>query len=92
MFEYHRENNRRPIGVLTAVIISNDVRFGWSLCSKLDKFDKDFGLQLAEARAIKYKPNEIMYRAKLPNSMEKHLVEFSKRAQKYFKDKEVFEF
>ena len=53
MFEYHCNNKDRPIGVLVAQKNEEgEVEFGWSLCSKNDKFDKEWGLARAQDRAV----------------------------------------
>jgi len=63
IFEYVRDKNRQPIGVVVACKKKNKVRFGWSLCmvspSKRlldqrvtpDRFSKENGLLKATCRA-----------------------------------------
>ena len=94
MFEYHRNNARKPIGVLFAKEVNGEVRYGWSLCNKCDSFDREFGKSLAEARADKYLPDDLMEidydgNTRVPESMVDHLVNFSERAEKYFKNAKV---
>lgn len=83
---YPKTNNssRHPLGVMIA--FKNDegqLRFGWSKCNtKLDRFDKKYGLEIALARADSSKSlnTEIM-----PDDMYDHFVDFVNRAEKYYK-------
>ena len=87
MFEYHRDPRRNPIGVLSAKTIDGVVHFGWSLCKKDDRFDRDFGKSLADIRCEMDINRPIL--SHLPHSMFDHFSNFHERAAKYFKDAEV---
>lgn len=57
-FQYYRNNQRQPIGLIYAEIDTESNRFsiGWSLCAKNkgDRFDKKIALELAMRRAEKH--------------------------------------
>ena len=48
--QYHRKKNQ-PRGVVVAFKDNNEVRVGWSLCRKCDKFDRHMGIHFAANRA-----------------------------------------
>lgn len=66
IIKYYRDKYRNPKGVVVA--ISNGI-LGWSLCSKLDTFNKKKGLGIALSRAL---------RAEQLNRNERELVFYSK--------------
>jgi hypothetical protein len=73
------------IGVLVAVPSEDKVKIGWTLCNVKagDKFDKDFGLQVAIDRAIKDSKYPIA------QSLIKKAEAFIHRAGLYYKDKVI---
>jgi len=76
-------NNKGVKGFLVAVKKENENSYniGFSLCNRVDEFDKDFGLALAINRALRTDRNPII----VPLSIRKSFHKFSTRAQKYFK-------
>ena len=88
MFEYHRNTHRQPIGCFVAQKMNDEeVRYGWSLCCKKDKFNKRFGLQLAFNRVEKYDVDAMI--KKIPESMIDQFCRFTQRAARYFKKTDV---
>lgn len=76
----------RRVGVLVAVPYKDDkVRIGWSLCnhSAGDKFNKQFGYNIAVNRAITGSKTPIA------KSLIGQAEKFVKRVSSYYKDKEV---
>jgi hypothetical protein len=49
IFQYVKRN-RKKIGILVAGIYEDEICFGWSLCSRRDKFDREKGFTLADSR------------------------------------------
>jgi len=72
-----KKNNRR--GVLVATKETVGFSIGWSLCCKKDKFNREFGQDIAIGRA------ERNSRMKTPHSIHDKMVRFHNRAQRYFK-------
>lgn len=88
IFEYHRNKSREPIGCLIAYKVSDEeVRYGWSLCCKKDRFNREFGISTALGRSKKYDVDSLI--EKIPESMIDHFCEFSRRAAKYYKRTDV---
>jgi hypothetical protein len=91
IFEYIRDNKRNKIGVLLAMYNTNEnqVCFGWSLCKKIDEFDKYSGIVMAIHRTYynnnRYHNNIDRY---IPKSILKYIPNFLNRVKKYYKDKE----
>ncbi len=86
-FEYLRNKANKKIGVLIAVVIGNDVQFGWSKCNKCDEFSRSLGTRIATDRA-RSKKNAIEMH-KLPHSMRHEMAAFVLRSTKYYKDKNI---
>lgn len=64
------------------------VLVGWSKCKlKVDKFDRQIGIQIAEGR-IESRLNKEK-KTKLPPSIKEPMEAFVKRCKVYFKTKEV---
>jgi len=81
-----RKPERARKGIMMAIPVDDDtVRIGWALCnfSMDDKFDLDFGANVAESRALTC--------STVPPaaSMVDPLTKFVLRAQRYYKDKVV---
>lgn len=85
--QYFKKNNSTARkGVMVAIPVEEEgvVKFGYSLChTKLDKFDKEFGKNIAVGRALCDKP------LSLPDSMKKDFERFRDRCRKYYKQLEV---
>jgi hypothetical protein len=78
--QYHRKGrNKRPIGVVIATRIGDEVRFGYSLCMKEDR--KDFSKQEALERTVE-KAQE--GNTQVPPSMNHTYMTVYERAIKYF--------
>lgn len=48
LIKYVRDGENNRVGV---VVATGSSKIGWSLCNKLDRFDRKKGLMIAEARA-----------------------------------------
>ena len=83
MIKYIRKSktNRNKKGVLIAFLYMDEMRIGWSLCNKRDKFNKELGLHIARNRAKR------TVHINIPPSIKKEMNLFVKRATSYFKDK-----
>jgi hypothetical protein len=77
--KYIRDDNRNPIGIIVAERRNNNIIYGWSFCCKKDRFNKEFGLKIAQGRLLTGTV------AKIPRVVEKTLENFKERAAKYFK-------
>lgn len=76
LIQYVRGKRRRPVGVVVAL---DKNKIGWSLCSKLDKWDKKTGIRLAIGRAFL---NPIT--AQVPQTIQRVYFTMIDRASKYF--------
>lgn len=84
--EYIREpKTKNPIGIAVAVKIENEVFYGYSICNKVDRFDKELGLNIALNRA-----HSDNYKLPLSNKttalINKHFDSLEHRAMQYFRD------
>lgn len=70
-----------PKGVMMA--LENGI-IGWSLCSKLDTFDRDKGLNIAFRRALK-SMEDPEYDLKVPQSLQNLAEEMLRRSSVYYK-------
>jgi hypothetical protein len=82
VIQYIRDNNRVPHGVLVAVKNPDGYNVGYSLCSKLDRFEKRMALNIAIGRANLNGSNAT---DKLPYAISKMMPTFIERCQKYYK-------
>ena len=87
VIQYIRDNKRNKIGVMAAFRHNEEIYIGWSLCSKQDVFDREFGIELALARATKLFDYEYID-DKIPYSIFDDLEIFLDRCARYFKDAE----
>lgn len=76
----NRNGNRAKVGMLVAFNDDLDVKFGYSLCSKEDTFNKDKAFSIAEGRACKGTGYDY------PPSLKKDVEAFKNRVVRYFKD------
>lgn len=83
LIKYIRRGKNRKKGVLVAVPVDNKVKFGWSLCHRKNRFNKDFGKKIAIERALCDR------QVKLPDSIKDSMNMFVSRATRYYKDKEI---
>lgn len=84
--EMVRERHRR-VGVIVGLREDESIKIGWAKCNvKLDKFDREKGLDMAEARARK-----ILTSPKVPDCMRRQLNEFCARSIRYFKGARTLE-
>ena len=75
-FEYYREEDQ-----IRGVVLALDKNLiGWSLCNKLDTFDKDLAIKIAYGRAITGSNIPI------PHRIRPLYIKISERALKYYKD------
>lgn len=86
--QYLRNNKNHRVGVLVAVKFENRILYGWSLACKLDKFDRDRGIEIAKGRALAsdVKDRKEEDERKIPHQVLKEMPEFQKRAERYYKD------
>ena len=78
IYEYVRDRNGHPLGVVCA-LGKKDI--GWSLCNKKDRFNKDFGLKIASARAVRSR----IKRKDIPRRIIPILEKMEERAKRYYK-------
>jgi hypothetical protein len=78
--QYHRKGkDRKPVGVVIATRIGDEVRFGYSLCMREDR--KSFSKQEALERAVE---KAELGNAQVPPSMNQTYMTVYNRALKYF--------
>ena len=89
------KNNRQPRGVLLASHVGDRVIISWSLChSRLDRFNKDSGKNIARQRAHKFLTGwsnrmwmgSAPQHTRFPHSLYESLVAFTARAIRYYKE------
>jgi len=87
IFEYVEERRKR-VGIILGLIQDKTIKIGWAKTNLKagDRFDKDEGLSLAEARAIKMSASPA-----LPPCMKRQMVDFTARCYRYFKDADKME-
>ncbi len=94
--EYVRDNRGNRKGVLVSGVLDGTVVIGWSLCSKLDIFDKREGFFIAEGRAIENDRIAARYTItddyKIPRLVEYQLIDFVARIKRYYKSSELSKF
>lgn len=66
-FRYKRDRKGRPIGVVA--VDRETMDYGWSLCHKADKWDRELARTIAIGRL--YSPNVEKHMDELPFSMQK---------------------
>jgi len=71
-------------GVMVAIPINSAVRFGWAMCHRRDKFNRELGKKIAMGRALCENKNY-----DLPASMKRDFKKFVNRAERYYKDKKI---
>lgn len=90
IFRYVKDKHGQRRGIVVAV---DKDKIGWSLChtqyvefdyvEKLDTFDKNFGLNIALARAVSPKRENV--ESSVPNSIRPIYEDMKERAKRYFK-------
>lgn len=75
----NRNGKRTKVGMFLGLVIDNEIRVGYSLCSKEDTFDAEYALALAGIRALSDEPDEC------PPSIGREAGEFADRCLRYFK-------
>jgi hypothetical protein len=88
-----RNGQRVKSGVLLAKRVKTKkgkrVLIGWSKCKlKVDKFNREMGLQIAEGRITSRVENGAK-KTKVPPSIKEQVKAFVERCKNYFKTKEV---
>jgi hypothetical protein len=78
LVQYKRDKNRNPVGVVVARMVDGQVRYGFSLCRKGDRFNKARALEIALGRV----DAEVTI---CPNSLEQTFDIVVDRAKRYFK-------
>jgi hypothetical protein len=95
IFKYVRDKNRNRIGVVAAFLLRTDkndvVVMGWSVCNKLDKFNRKRAIGIAADRAIgRLSRNKKLYDPKSrtgdPVKIKKEYEFMQERATHYFKN------
>lgn len=74
--------NKTPIGVMVAIKTIDGFRFGYSLCNRKDKFNKEMALKIAFGRAESHENYE-----SIPHIIAKNYDEFIDRCNRYYKIK-----
>ena len=83
---YVRDNKHSPIGVIMArKMHDGTIVISWSLCNKLDKFDKQKALFIAARRAEFGMSKNVL----IPHKVERMINDMIYRAQKYFRTDDV---
>lgn len=80
----NRNGHRQKVGLLFGSTIKNRIVIGFSLCSAVDKFDKDKALAIAVGRALSARTQDC------PPSIEKVAGEFAERCIRYFRDARIW--
>jgi len=80
IYKYVRDRHGNRVGVVVAFMSHKQgVKIGWSLCSPIDYFDKDIGINIARRRA------ESTNLFDVPPSIEDDVCKMIDRAGRYFK-------
>jgi hypothetical protein len=87
IYEYVKDKHGHLKGVVCA---TSNIGIGWSLCRKEDKFDKDFGIRIAEGRAKKIEKiseeiEDSFINIEVPPSITDQFDKMVERAEKYYK-------
>jgi hypothetical protein len=81
IIQFVRNKKRQPVGIVVArKHPDGHVCLGWSRCCRLDRFNKNLGLELARGRTLGWVGN---YR--VPGDVKKVLETMKDRASRYFK-------
>ena len=85
IYKFVRDRKGNPRGVILALPIWSvnkfQISFGWSYTNtKVDRFDKVKGIEIAKGRAA------IASRVRMPHDVGMAMVDFMKRAERYYKD------
>lgn len=85
LMQYIRGKGNHPIGVMVAEKLSDHtVVVGVSKCNtKMDRFDKDLGIRIAEGRISAHKNRSSV--CGVPQSVEYDVDQFKYRARRYFR-------
>lgn len=84
--EYIRdEQTRNPIGIAVAVRINDEVFYGFSICNRVDRFDKQLGLNIALSRAHSDE-FKLPLSERYQHLINKHFSSLEHRALQYFAD------
>lgn len=76
-------SGHRHVGYIVGAVVDERLYgIGWSLCNRLDRFDKERGLMIALSRTNSTEINP-------PFSLVAKISDFSRRCDKYFKDKQA---
>ncbi len=96
IYEYIKNKKGNLVGVVVSIA---KYKIGWSLCNKLDPFDKTRAIEMASGRAKKGRfwsrkkllelngrdePIPVIIRT-VPDSVEKYFIKMEERAQRYYK-------
>lgn len=81
VFQFLKETQpRHKIGVMVADVVDGEVRAGWSLANRKDKFDQKRGTEIAMGR-LQHGTSELV-----PDSIRLEYEYYVDRANRYFKD------
>lgn len=78
LIQYIKDSKQKRIGVMYAYKDDKNIKIGWSKCNKLDRFNRERGLEIAIGRAVE--GSEVAQ----PRAVRKQLQEFTDRAHRYF--------
>lgn len=86
--EYIRDKKNNPYGVAVAVKDpdTNQIFYGFSICNKADKYDKDRGLNIAVNRALCKDGYSLPESPATIRTIMQRFLSLQDRAIRYFKD------
>jgi hypothetical protein len=88
LFKYIRDKKNRAVGVVVALKLNDDIRFGYAKCHpKKEKYDKDRGFEVAVGRALKRDDLYFPFSngLNLPPGVKSELEDIYYRSRNYFK-------
>lgn len=84
--EYIRNKKNNPQGIAVAVKDGDQVFYGYSLCNPGDRYNKEFGMNVAINRALSKDGYALPQSSKTVRKIIERFLSLEKRAIRYFKD------
>ena len=84
--EYIRNKKNDPRGVAVAVKDGDQVFYGYSLCNPCDKYNKEFGMNIAIKRALAKDGYALPDSFDTVRQIMEKFLNLEQRALRYFKD------
>lgn len=84
--EYIRNKKNDPRGVAVAVKDGDQVFYGYSLCNPCDKYNKEFGMNIAIKRALAKDGYALPDSPETVRRIVERFLSLEQRALRYFKD------